>query len=93
MHPVLAKTLSKAHCKAEISVGLTIDFDARRIDAVQSERISCEFRRVCDMEGEALVIALSSISNAALRCDIRDRLDGTGKFPPDETLAVHIYSN
>jgi len=53
MYPVLAKTLSEAHCKTMISLVIRIDFDAKRIGAGQSERIFCEFHWECAAVGEA----------------------------------------
>jgi len=38
MYPVLAKILSKAHCKATVNQTIRIDFDAKGIGA--SERVS-----------------------------------------------------
>jgi len=55
MYPVLAKTFSEAHCKAMTSFVISIDFDAKRIGAGQSERMSCEFRWVCAVAGEAIL--------------------------------------
>ena len=53
MYPVLAKDLSKAHCKAITSLVIRIDFDAKSIHVRQSENISCEFLWVCAVAGEA----------------------------------------
>ena len=53
MHPVLAKELPKAHCKAITRLVIRIDFDAKSIRDGQNETISCEFHWVCAVAGEA----------------------------------------
>ena len=55
MYPVLAKTLSEAHCKGMISSVIRIDFDAKRISVGQSESISCEFHWACAVVGVAIL--------------------------------------
>ena len=53
MHPVLAKELPEAHCKAITGLVIRIDFDAKSIRDGQNETISCEFHWVCAAAGEA----------------------------------------
>ena len=44
MYPVLAKELSKAHCKVITGLVIRIEFDAKRIGAGQNEHISLGMR-------------------------------------------------
>ena len=53
MYPTRAKELSEAHCKAIICVVIRIYFDAKSIRGGQNETISCEFRWVRAVAGEA----------------------------------------
>ena len=53
MYPISAKELSEAHCKAITGLVIRIDFDAKSICVGQNEIISCEFRWVCAVAGEA----------------------------------------
>ena len=53
MYPIYCKELSKTHCKAITSLVIRIDFDAKIFRVGQNETISCEYRWVCAMAGEA----------------------------------------
>ena len=53
MYPICHKELSEAQCKAITGLVIRIDFDAKSICVSQNEAISCEFRWVCAVAGEA----------------------------------------